>query len=103
MIACLGTMLALVNESAFSMMYLSDLHAAATAAAQQEQLLTAGEAVIAGNMWNSTAGFLAGIFMQGGFVFISFVLVKFKTYEKIYCAFNFNGFCIVNFFCKKRY
>ena len=63
----IGTLLALANESAFAMMHLSDLYAAASSAAQQEQLLAAGEAVIAANMWNSTAGFLAGIFMQGWF------------------------------------
>jgi hypothetical protein len=26
-------------------------------------------------MWNTTAGFLAGIFMQGGFVFISWAML----------------------------
>ena len=93
-----GTLLALVNESAFSMMYLSDLHAAATTAAQQEQLLTAGEAVIAGNMWNSTAGFLAGIFMQGGFVFISFVMLRDKRFSRFtaYSGILSNGLDLIH-------
>ena len=60
----------LARYSAFLMVRLSDLHAAATTAAAQEQLLVAGEAVIAGDMWHSTSGFLAGIFMQGGFVLV---------------------------------
>jgi hypothetical protein len=77
-----GTLLALANESAFSMIYLSGLHENATTAAEQEQLITAGEAVIAGNMWNSSAGFLAGLFMQGGFVFISFVMLRSKGFSK---------------------
>jgi len=77
-----GTLLGLANHSAFSMMYLSDLYAAATTPAQQAQLLTAGEAVIASDMWNTSAGFLAGIFMQGGFVFISFVMLRSPGFSK---------------------
>ena len=54
-----GMILALANHSAFSMIRLSDLHAAATNAAAREQAVLAGEAVIAGDMWHSTSGFLA--------------------------------------------
>jgi hypothetical protein len=77
-----GMLLALANHSAFSMIRLSDQYAAATTAAQREQLLAAGEAVIASDMWNSTAGFLAGIFMQGAFVFISVVMLRGKEFSK---------------------
>jgi len=77
-----GTILGLANHSAFSMMRLSDLYAAAASATQQEQLLTVAEAMIASDMWNSTAGFLAGIFMQGGFVFISIVMLRSKEFSK---------------------
>ena len=48
----------------------------------REQLLVAGEAVIAGDMWHSTSGFLAGIFMQGGFVLISAVMLRSKVFSK---------------------
>lgn len=96
----IGTLLALSNESAFSMMHLSDLHAAATTAAQEEQFLAAGEAVIASNMWNSTAGFLAGIFMQGGFVFISFVMLRSKEFSKgtAYTGILSNGLDFIHVF-----
>jgi hypothetical protein len=77
-----GMMLGLANHSAFSMIHLSDQFAAATSLAQQEQLLAAGEAVIASDMWNSTAGFLAGIFMQGAFVFISVVMLRSKEFSR---------------------
>ena len=77
-----GTLLGLANESAFAMMHLSDLYAAASSAAQQEQILAAGEAVLAANMWNSTACFLAGVFMQGGFVFISLIMLQGKDFSK---------------------
>ena len=77
-----GMVLALANHSAFSMLRLSDLYAAATTPAAREQLVIAGQAVIAGNMWNSTAGFVAGIFMQGGFVLISAVMLRSKSFSK---------------------
>jgi hypothetical protein len=94
----MGTLLSLGNESAFSMIYLSDLHAAATTAIQQEQLIAAGEAVIAGNMWHTTAGFLAGIFMQGGFVFISLVMLRSKGFSKFtaYSGLLSNGLDLVH-------
>ena len=77
-----GVVLALANHSAFSMIRLSDLYAAATTAAAREQLVIAGEAVIAGDMWHSTSGFLAGIFMQGGFVLVSAVMLRSKSFSK---------------------
>jgi hypothetical protein len=77
-----GTLLGLANESAFAMMHLADLYAAASSAVQQEQVLAAGQAVLAANMWNSSAGFLAGIFMQGGFVFISVVMLRGEDFSK---------------------
>ena len=64
------------------MIRLSDLHAAATSAAQKDQLLAVGEAVIASDMWHSTAGFLAGIFMQGAFVFISVIMLRTPEFGK---------------------
>jgi hypothetical protein len=96
----IGTLLALSNESAFSMMYLSDLHAEASTTAQQERLLAAGEAVIASNMWNTTAGFLAGIFMQGGFVFISFVMLRGQKFSKgtAYAGILSNGLDFIHVF-----
>jgi hypothetical protein len=74
--------LALADHSAFSMIRISDQYAAVTGGTQQEQLLAAGEAVIVSNMWNSTAGFLAGIFIQGAFVFISVVMLRGKGFSK---------------------
>lgn len=78
----IGVVLSLSNHPAFSMIRLSDQYALAAGAGQREQLLAAGEAVIASNMWNSTAGFLAGIFMQGAFVFISAVMLKSREFSK---------------------
>lgn len=93
-----GTLLSLANESAFSMIYLSKMHAAATTAFRQEQVIAAGEAVMAGNMWNSTAGFLAGFFMQGGFVFISLVMLRSRGFSKFtaYSGILSNGLDLIH-------
>jgi hypothetical protein len=95
-----GMLLALANHSAFSMIRLSDQYAAATTSAQKEQLLAVGEAVIAANMWHSTAGFLAGIFMQGGFVFISVVMLYGKEFSQstAYTGIMSNGLDFVHVF-----
>jgi hypothetical protein len=77
-----GVVLALANHSALSMIRLSDLYAVATTAAAREQLLVAGEAIIAGDMWHSTSGFLAGIFMQGGFVLLSARMLRGKAFGR---------------------
>lgn len=96
----IGTLLGLANHSAFSMMHLSDLYAGATTTAEQAQLLAAGEAVIASDMWNTSAGFFAGIFMQGGFVFISFVMLRSPGFSKwtAYTGILSNGFDLVHVF-----
>jgi hypothetical protein len=78
----IGIVLSLANHSAFSMINLGNLYASATDAARQAQLLAAGEAVVASDMWNTTAGFLAGIFLQGAFVFISFVMLGGKEFRR---------------------
>lgn len=77
-----GMTLALANHSSFSMIRLSDQYAATTSSAQREQIRAAGEAVIASDIWNSTAGFLAGIYLQGAFVFISVVMLRSKEFSK---------------------
>ena len=88
-----GTLLALANHSAFSIVRLSDMHAAASSATEQAQLLAAGEAILAGNMWHTSAGFLAGLFMQGGFAFISLIMLQSNTFSKVsaYSGFLANG------------
>jgi hypothetical protein len=95
----MGTFLALANHSAFSLMHLGDLYAVASPVAQA-QLLTVGEAVIASDMWHTTAGFLAGIFMQGGFVFISFVMLRTPGFGKgtAYTGILANGLDLLHVF-----
>jgi len=95
-----GTTLALAPHSAFSMIRLSDQFAAASSVVQQEQLLAAGEAVISSDMWHSTSGFLAGIFMQGGFVILSVVMLGSKKFSRAtgITGILSNGFDLVHVF-----
>lgn len=95
-----GTLLGLTNESAMAMMHLADRFAAASSAAQQAQILAAGEAVLAADMWHSTAGFLAGVFMQGGFMFISVVMLSSKAFSKwtAYAGILSNGLDFLHLF-----
>jgi hypothetical protein len=71
-----GITLWLSAHSAFSMLYLSDQHAAATTEAQRSQLLAAGEAVLAANMWHSSAAVLAGFLLQSAGVMVCVVMLR---------------------------
>jgi hypothetical protein len=71
------------SESTFAMLHLGDLYASATSEAQRSQLLAAGEAVIAADMWNSSGAYVSGILMQGGGVIISLVMLRSKEFSKV--------------------
>jgi hypothetical protein len=43
------------------MLYISDKYATASTKTAQQQILAAGEAVMANNLWHSTARFLWGL------------------------------------------
>lgn len=80
MYACLFTFvaatLAFSSNTAFSMMYLADHYRTAESPEMQARYLAAGEALMAGNMWNSTAAYMAGLFLQGGGVLISLAMLR---------------------------
>ncbi|TKJ46911.1 hypothetical protein CEE34_06415 [Candidatus Aerophobetes bacterium Ae_b3a] len=82
------------SHSGFSIVHLSEQYAAASTDAVRSQLLAAGEAIIASDMWNSTAGFMAGILLQGAGVLISVVMLRGRTFSKVtaYAGILANGF-----------
>lgn len=82
------------THSGFSMLHLSDQYAAATSAAQRSQLLAAGEAIVASDMWNSSGGYMAGILLQGAGVLISVVMLRSKDFSRVtaYAGLLANGF-----------
>ncbi len=71
------------TESTFSLLHLGDQYAAATSEAIRNQLVAAGEAVIASDGWNSSAGYMAGILLQGGGVMISLVMLRNRGFSKV--------------------
>jgi len=74
---------AFATNSGFSMLNLSDQYAAATTEAQRSQILAAGHAVIASDMWNSSGGYMAGMLLQGSGVLISLIMMRSKDFSKV--------------------
>ena len=74
-LAFVGITLWLSAHPAFSLLYLSDQHAAAATEAQRSQLLAAGEAVFAGNIWHSSAAVMAGLLLPAG-VMVSVLMLR---------------------------
>jgi hypothetical protein len=86
-LACLlvfaGLTLFLATPSAFSWMALSDRFAATTDPAQKTQLMAAGEAVLASDMWHGSGAILGGILMQSGALLVALVMLGSKSFSKL--------------------
>ena len=79
LIAVTGTF---ATESTFSLLHLGGQYVNATGA-QQTQLIAAGEAIIASDMWNGTAAYMGGILLQGSGVMISVIMLHSKDFSKV--------------------
>lgn len=77
-----GLTLFLATPSAFSWLPLSDKFAAATSDAQRVQLLAAGEAILAADMWHGSGAIMGGLLLQTGALLISVVMLWSKTFAK---------------------
>jgi hypothetical protein len=64
------------------MLPLSDKFAAATTDAPRNQLLAAGEAVMASDIWHSTGAILGGVLLQCGAVLISLAMLRGNVFNK---------------------
>ena len=71
-----GNTLVLSTPTALSLIPLSDKYAAATSDIARSQLLAAGEALMAGDIWHSTGAILGGVLMQSGAVLISIAMLR---------------------------
>jgi len=71
------------SESTFALLHLGDQFAAAAADAARVQLLAAGEAVIASDMWHSSGAYMSGILLQGAGVIISVIMLRSKDFSKV--------------------
>lgn len=77
-----GITLFLATPSAYSLLDLSNKYALTNAIFSMNQLLAAGEALLACNMWNMTGAILGGILMQVGALGISFLMLKDTIFGK---------------------
>lgn len=71
-----GLILFLATPSVFSYLHLSNLYQSAGSEAEQHQLLSAGQAILASDMWHGTGARIGGILMQSGALIISVIMLK---------------------------
>lgn len=81
-LAYVGTTLVLATPTALSMIPLSDKFAASTTDTARNQLLAAGEAIMAADIWHSTSAILGGVLLQSGAVLISVVMLRGSVFTK---------------------
>ena len=78
----IGVVLWFSTHSALTMIQLSDQFAAATTEAERSRLLAAGEAVLASDMYHSSAGAVGGILLLGGSLILSGLMIKSDVFGK---------------------
>ena len=78
-----GLTLFLATPSVFSYLHLSDKYAIATSELEKSQLLAAGEAILASDMWHGTGAKIGGILIQIGALIISILMLKNKVFTKV--------------------
>ena len=81
-LAFVGVTLLLATPTALSMIPLSDKYAAATSEATRAQILAAGEALMAADIWHGTGAILGGVLLQCGAVLISIVMLRGGAFSK---------------------
>ena len=78
-----GLTLFLATPSVFSYLYLSDEYAKATVESDKNQLIAAGQAILASDMWHGTGAKIGGILMQSGALIISMIMLKSNVFNKL--------------------
>jgi hypothetical protein len=78
-----GVTMFLATPSVFSWLALSDKFAAAGTEAQREQLLAAGEAVLASDMWHGTGAVMSGLLVQTATLSMSIFMLRSSAFGKL--------------------
>ncbi|MCG2784270.1 MAG: DUF4386 family protein [Anaerolineae bacterium] len=86
----------IATESTFALHHLGSQFVTASEA-QRSLLIAAAEAVIAADMWNSSAAYTGGILLQGSGVMISAIMLRSKNFSKVtaYAGLLGNGFDLI--------
>lgn len=77
-----GVTLFLSMPSVFSYVNLSDKFASATSEIKKNQLLAAGEFILASDIWHGTGAIIGGILLQTGALLISIVMLKTNIFSR---------------------
>jgi hypothetical protein len=77
-----GLTLFLATPSVFSYLYLSDKFSAAITELQKNQLLAAGESLLASDMWHGTGARVGGLLLQTGALIISVVMLRSNVFSR---------------------
>jgi len=78
-----GLTLFLATPSVFSYLDLSDKYANAVTESEKNQLISAGQAILASDMWHGTGARISGILIQLGALLISVVMLKGNVFSKL--------------------
>jgi hypothetical protein len=78
-----GLTLFLSTSSVFSYLNLSEKYSLATNDIQKNQLLAAGEAILASDLWHGTSALIGGLLLQTGGLIISLIMLKSDVFNKI--------------------
>jgi len=81
-LAFAGVTLFLATPSVFSYLHLSDKFAAATTDFHRNQLIAAGEAIFASDMWHGTGAKVGGLLLQTGALLISVLMLRSNIFNK---------------------
>ena len=82
LLAFAGVTLFLATPSVFSWIALGDKYATATSAAQRNQLLAAGEAILASDMWHGSGAMIGGVLMLIAALLLLVVMLNSKDFGK---------------------
>jgi len=74
---------AIYTETSFSLLHLGERYTTAASEAERAAITAAWEAVMASDLWNSTAAYLGGIFLQGSGVVFSLVMLRSRDFSKV--------------------
>jgi hypothetical protein len=81
-LAFAGVTLFLATPSVFSYLHLSNKFAAATSEFQKNQILAAGESILASDMWHGTGAKIGGLLLQTGALIISVVMLRTSIFNR---------------------
>jgi hypothetical protein len=81
--AVIGVTLFVAAPSALSYMHLSDRFAAAVTDTEKNQLIAAGEAVRACDIWHGTGSLVGGLLLQSGALLFSIVMLKSIVFSRL--------------------